>query len=84
MIVKKKINIAKIRTNPHVLQNEIEHWTPLDERLSQLCNNKNVKDETHLLIECPTYTKIIYYFQIICETTNLLNILTKQRYTILK
>jgi hypothetical protein len=41
---KKKINIAKIRTNSHELHNETGHWktpkTLRDERICHLCDTK--------------------------------------------
>jgi hypothetical protein len=82
--VKKKINIAKIRTNSHELHSETGHWsipkTPWDERVCHLCDTKRVEDEKHFLLECPTYTQIRSQFQKICHTTNLPNLLTQQNY----
>jgi hypothetical protein len=47
--VKKKISIAKIRTNSHELHSETGHWsipkTPWDERVCHLCDTKKVEDE---------------------------------------
>jgi hypothetical protein len=55
--VKKKISIAKIRTNSHKLHSEIGHWsipkTPWDERVCHLCDTKKVEDEKHFLLDCP-------------------------------
>jgi hypothetical protein len=49
--VKKKISIAKIRTNSHELHSETGHWsipkTPWDERVCHLCDTKKVEDEKH-------------------------------------
>ena len=59
---KKKINIAKIRTNSHELHSETGHWavpkTPWVERICHLCENMNIKDENHFLLDCPAYTHI--------------------------
>jgi len=47
--VKKKISIAKIKTNSHELHTETEYWsipkTPWDERVCHLCDIKNVEDK---------------------------------------
>jgi hypothetical protein len=54
---KNKINIAKIRTNSHELNNETEHWTipktSWEERVFHLCETKRVEDEKHFLIDYP-------------------------------
>jgi hypothetical protein len=54
--VKKKISIAKIRTNSHELHSEIGCWsipkTPWDERVCHLCGTKKVEDEKHFLLDC--------------------------------
>jgi hypothetical protein len=82
--VKKKINIAKIRTNSHELHSETGHWsipkTPWDERVCHLCDTKKVEDEKHFLLDCPAYTHIRSHFQNIDHTTNLPNLLTQQKY----
>jgi len=61
-ISKKKINIAKIRTNSHELHSETGHWTvpktPWMERICHLCENMNIEDENHFLLECPAYNHI--------------------------
>jgi hypothetical protein len=62
--VKKKINIAKIRTNSHELHSD----------------TKKVEDEKHFLLDCPSYTHIRSHFQNIDHTTNLPNLLTQQKY----
>jgi hypothetical protein len=50
--VRKKISIAKIRTNYHELHSETGSWsipkTPWDERVCHLCDTKNVEDENSL------------------------------------
>jgi hypothetical protein len=82
--VKKKIRIAKIRTNSHELHSETGCWsipkTPWDERVCHLCDTKKVEDEKHFLLDCPAYTHIRSHFQNICHTTNLPNLLTQQNY----
>ena len=82
--VKKKISIAKIRTNSHELHSETGLWsiskTPWDERVCQLCDTKKVEDEKHFLLDCPSYIHIRFHFQNICHTTNLPNLLTQQKY----
>jgi hypothetical protein len=82
--VKKKINIAKVRTNSHELHSETGHWsipkTPWDERVCHLCDTKKVEDEKHFLLDCPAYTHIRSHFQNIDHTTNLPNLLTQQKY----
>jgi hypothetical protein len=82
--VKKKINIAKIRTNSCELHNEIGHWTipktPWDERIYHICDMKRVEYEKHFLLECPSYTHIRSQFQMICHTIDLPNLFTQQNY----
>ena len=60
--LKKKINIAKIITNSHELHSETGCWTvpktPWMERICRLCENRNIEDENHFLLECTTYTHI--------------------------
>jgi hypothetical protein len=68
--VKKKINIAKIKTNSHELHSETGCWsipkTSWDERACHLVT--------------PRRLKIRSQFQNICHTTNLPNLLTQQNY----
>jgi hypothetical protein len=82
--VKKKISIAKIRTNSHELHSEIGCWsnpkTPWDEGIGHLCDTEKVEDENHFILDCPTYAQIRSQFQNICHTTNLPNLLTQQNY----
>jgi len=82
--VKKKISIAKIRTNSHKLHSETGHWSipkmPWDERMCHLCDTKKVEDEKHFLLSCLAYTQIRSHFQNICHNTNLPNLLTQQNY----
>ena len=65
---KKKINIAKIRMNSHELHTETRRSTipktPWVERICHLCENRNIEDENHFLLECPAYTHIISQFHI--------------------
>jgi hypothetical protein len=79
--VKKKISLAKIRTNSHELHSKTRHWSipkiPWDERVCHLCNTKRVEDEKQFLLYCPAYTQIRSQFQNICHTTNLPNFLTQ-------
>ena len=81
--VKKKINIAKIRTNSHELHSEIGRWSipkmPWDERVCHLCDTKKVEDEKHFILDCPAYTHIRSHFQNIDHTT-IPNLLTQQKY----
>jgi hypothetical protein len=66
--VKKKISIAKIRTNSHELHSEIGHWsipkTTWDERVCHLCDTKKVEYEKNILLDCPAYTHIRSHFKI--------------------
>ena len=52
---KKKINIAKMRTNSHELHSEIGRWvvpkTPWVERICHLYENMNIEDEKHFLLD---------------------------------
>ena len=61
---KKQNNIAKIRTNSHELHSETDHWivpkTPWVERIYHLCENMNIQDGNHFLLECLAYAHIRY------------------------
>ena len=85
---KKKINIAKIRTNSHELHSETSHWvvpkTPWMERICHLCENMSIEDEKHFLLDCPTYTHIRSQFHNSFCTTNHLSLLTCQNYSALE
>ena len=76
---KKKINIAKIRTNSHDLHSQIGSWevpkTPWVERICHLCENMNIEDEKHFLLECPAYTHIRSQFHNLCCNSNLPSLL---------
>ena len=84
-ISRKKINIAKIRTNSHEIHSKTEHWyipkTPWAERVFHLCESMSVEDENHFLLECLSYTYIRSEFHSICYNTNLYNLLTFQNYS---
>ena len=84
-IWKKKINIAKIRTNSHELHRETGCWavpkTPWMERFCHLCENTNIDDENHLLLECPMYNHIRSQFQNLCCNTDLPSLLHCQNYS---
>ena len=55
-ISRKKINIAKIRTNSHEFHGETRCWfiikTPWVERGFHLCESMSVDDENQFLLEC--------------------------------
>ena len=82
---KKKINIAKIRTNSHELHSETGHQavpkTPWMERICHLCENRIIEDENHFLLECPAYNQIRSQFQNLCCNTNLRSLLRCQNIT---
>ena len=81
----KKNNIAKIRMNSHELHSETSCWavpkTPWVDRICHLCENMNIEDENHFLLECPAYTHIRSQFHTLCCNTHLPNILTCQNYS---
>jgi hypothetical protein len=83
--VKKRINIAKIRTNSHELHSVTRCWTipktPWHERICHVCDTMKVEDEKHFLLECPAYTQVRYQFQNICHNTDLPNLLSHQNYS---
>jgi hypothetical protein len=64
---RKKIIIAKIRTNSHELHSETQSWSipkkPWDEKMCHLCDTKKVEDETHFLLDCRAYPKKLRSFQ---------------------
>ena len=82
---KKKINIAKIRTNSHELHSETGRLavpkTPWMERFCHLYENTNIEDENHFLLECPAYNDIRSQFQNLCCNTDLPNLLHCQNYS---
>ena len=81
---KKKISIAKIRTNSHGIHNETGRWevpkTPLVKRICHFCENMNVEDKNHFLLECPVYNHITSQFHNLCCNTDLSILLTCQNY----
>ena len=82
---KKKINIAKIRTNSHELHSETGCWAvpkmPWTERICQICENRNIEDENHFLLECPAYNHIRSQFHNLCYNTDLPSLLQCQNYS---
>ena len=81
---KKKINIAKIRTNSYELHSETSRWivpkTPWMERIYHLCENMNIDNENHFLLECPAYNHIRAQFHNLCCNTDLPSLLRCQNY----
>ena len=73
--LKKKINIAKIKTNSHELHSETGHWevpkTPWVERICHLCENMNIDDEKYFLLEFSAYTHIRSQFHNLCCNSDL-------------
>ena len=61
---RKKINIAKIRTDCHELHRETTWWsipkTPWAKRVFHPSNSMSVEDEHHFLLESLAYTHIKY------------------------
>ena len=82
---KKKTNIANIRTYSHELHSEtgrqVVPKTPWVERICHLCENMNIEDENHFLLECPSYTHIRSQFHNLCCNTDLPSLLTCQNYS---
>ena len=82
--LKKKINIAKIRTNSHELHSETGHWevlkTPWVERICHLCENMKIEDEKDFLLEFPSYTHIRSQLHNLYCNTDLPSLLTYQNY----
>jgi hypothetical protein len=81
---KKKINIAKIRTNSHELHSESGHWTnpktPWDERICHHCDTKRVEYEKQFLLDFHAYTHIRSQFKNICHIIDLPNFVSHQNY----
>ena len=69
---KRKINIAKIRTNSHELHSEIGHWAvpkmPWMERICHICENRNIEDENHFTVPKTPWMERICH---ICENRNI-------------
>ena len=82
---KKKINMAKIRTNSDELHSETGRWVvpkiPWVERIFHLCENMNIEDEDHFLLECLMYTHIRSQFHNLCCNPDLPSLLTCQNYS---
>ena len=76
--VKKKMNIAKIKTKSHELHSETGSWAvpkiPWMERICHLCENMNIEDENHFLLECFAYNHIRSQFHNLCCNTDLPNL----------
>ena len=83
--LRKKINIAKIKTNGHELHSGIGHWSipkiPCAKMGCHLCESMSLEDENHFLLECLSYTYIRSMFHSIFHNTNLYNLLIFQNYT---
>ena len=81
---KKKINIAKIRMNSHELHSETGRWavpeTPWVEMIWHICENMNIEDKKHFILECPAYTHIRSQFYNICCNIDFLSLSTCQNY----
>ena len=71
---RKKINIAKIRTNTHDIHSEIGRWyipkTQWEERVFHLCESMSIYDEKHFLLECLAYTHIRFEFHSVFTCQN--------------
>ena len=70
--------------NSHELHRETGRWavpkTPWVEGICHLCENMNIEDENHFLLECLAYTHIISQFHNLSYNTNLPNILNWESY----
>ena len=53
-------SLVKLRFSSHKLRIETGRYDkiPRDERLCSLCNCNNIEDETHFLLDCPSYSSI--------------------------
>ena len=84
-ITKKKMNIARIRTNSHKLRSETRWWyipkTPWSDRICQICNTNKVEYEKHFLLECPSLSHICSQFPNICHTSNIFDLLIQPIYS---
>ena len=81
---KKKINIAKIRTNSHELHSETGCWTTpktlWNEIICHICDTKWVEDEKHFLLAFHAYIHIRSQFKNIFIVTDLPNLSNHQNY----
>ena len=82
---KKKMSIAKSRTNSRELWSETERWytpkAPQDNRICQVCDTKKVEDEKHFLLNYLALAHIRSQFLIISHTSNLLDLLSQPNYS---
>ena len=71
--------------NSHELHSETGSWevpkTPWVGRIYHLCENMNIEDENHFLLECPVYTHIRSQFHNLYCNTDLPCLLTCQNYS---
>ena len=71
--------------NSHELHSETCHWAVPKmlwmERIYHICENRNIEDENHFLLECPAYNHIRSQFQNLCCNTNLSSLLRCQNYS---
>ena len=71
--------------NSHELHSEIGHWevpkTPWVERIYHLCENMNIDDEKHFLLEFSTYTHVRSHFHNIFCNADLHILITCQNYS---
>ena len=71
--------------NSHELHSETGRWavlkTPWVERMCHLCENMDIEDETHFLLECRAYTHIRSRFHNLCCNADLPSLLTCQNYS---
>ena len=71
--------------NSYDLHSETGRWavpkTPWVEMICHLCENMNIEDTNHFLLECPTYTHIRSQFHILCYNTDLPILLACQNYS---
>ena len=71
--------------NSHELHSETGRWavpkTPWMERICHICENRNIEDENHFLLECPAYNHIRSQFHNLCYNTDLPSLLQCQNYS---
>ena len=71
--------------NSHELHSETGRWVvpkmPWVERIFHLCENMNIEDENHFLLECRAYTHIRSQFHNLYCNLDLPNLLTCQNYS---
>ena len=55
-----KKSLVKLRISSHKLRIETGRYDklPRDQRLCSLCNCNKIEDETHFLLDCPSYSSI--------------------------